>query len=174
MTSFSQVFRPQAKRPKPDNQFRPIAPHFTPLQPQRLQSNPSLFLVKNQNALNDRIDKIFRRLRKLPDKFTFHIIKAFSIIHVQRHGLFDGIQRKAKQAFAFFFEFQNQCRDYHRVDQRLGSPRYLSSNSLVNKTKTGRSFNLIKPERAFLLLTPYNQISDGAQIPCAFHVSLHQ
>ncbi len=68
MTSFSQVFRPQAKRPKPDNQFRPLAPYPLITAAAIIQTTvtaltlfyPLLFLVKNQHALNDGVNKIFR------------------------------------------------------------------------------------------------------------------
>jgi hypothetical protein len=77
-----------------------------------LHSYPSLFLVKNQYALDNRVNYVFRRLRKPPDKFTFHIIKAVNIVHIQRLGLFDGIQRKGKQAVALFLEILDQGRNY--------------------------------------------------------------
>ena len=70
-----------------------------------LHSYPSLFLVKNQYALDNRIYEVFRRLRKLLNKLGLYVNEPSSVIQVQRHGLFDGIQRKGKQAVAFFFEF---------------------------------------------------------------------
>jgi hypothetical protein len=48
------------------------------------------------------------------------------------------------------------------------------AESFISGSENFLPTHLMKPERAFSFLIPYNQISDGAQIPCALHVTLHQ